>query len=150
MALNRRTGRFYQSGSPIVETVGGVTAEQLEHVLRHSSDAEEAATHIERIVLGKEMLPMDIGKQAHPGADQAQNNITLNDIERLITARVANETVKIIEPIQKEMQEALNSVRDLASRLTETITKMQRKPGRPPKNKSQEAANQPAHDGSTE
>lgn len=132
LALNRATGKFYQSGGEIRETIGGISHDQLRQILLHAETPEQAATAIENTVLGKEMLPIDRVKEEPTGS-----SLSADVVERMVTARVANEVAKIAAPIQQQMQETLREMKDFVNRLTATAP-AKKKPGRPPKKKVEE------------
>lgn len=125
LALNRATGKKFQSGGDVRETVGGVGHDQLKQILRHADSAEQAAIHIENAILGNDMLPVDSVKaQQAPG-------LSVEVVEKLITARVGNEVAKCLSPIMDQIISMQRDMKESMNRLSSAPTPEKKKIGRP-------------------
>lgn len=134
LALNRATGRTYQSGGEIRETIGGLSHEQLRQILLHAETPEQAANAVENAILGKDMLPIDTVK-----AQMANSGLTADVVERMVTNRVANEVAKIVAPIQQQMNDTLRDMKEVVNRMSMQPPPPQpKRRGRPPKKKLEE------------
>lgn len=134
LALNRATGKKFQSGGDVRETVGGIGHDQLRQILRHSDNAEQAAIHIENAILGNDMLPVDTVKA------QPTSGLSIEVVDRLITARVGNEVAKCLSPIMDQILAMQQDMKESMNRLSSAPTPEKKKIGRPKgsKNKAKE------------
>ncbi len=134
--LNKDTGKRFQSGGEIRETIGGLSHEQLRQILLHAETPEQAANAVEGAILGKDMLPVDSVK-----AQPAGTGMTSEVVERMVTNRVASEVAKIVAPIQQQMNETLRDMKEVLNRVMSAPAPQQpKKRGRPPKIRPEQPA----------
>ena len=115
IALNRATGRRYQSGGEIRVFAGGVTRDQLSQILRVAEDPVDAANRIEAMALGKDI------RQTEADPAPGSPGLSMEVVERLVTNRVAAEVTKVAEPLYRELGQVAKSVSDLV----ELVAKLQ-------------------------
>lgn len=128
LALNKWTGKRYQSGGEIRETIGGISHEQLRHILRHAESAEQAATMIESAVLGEDLGITE--RKALPEPSTMSPEV----IDRMVTNRVANEVAKCIAPVQEQMFAMLREMKEAMNRVQ--LAPQPKRLGRPPGSKN--------------
>lgn len=123
LAFNKPTGERWQSGSEKREFAFGVTAEQLDLILKHSESVDEAARRIEAVGLGREQVGGESRVEHVPGG-----GLSMEVVEKLIENRAASEVSRQMAPVHRELA---NLAKGLSTSLELIANLSSKKAGRP-------------------
>lgn len=142
-AVNKATGRRFQSGSEERVFAWGVRQEQYDLIMRHAEDAEDAARRLEASGLGNEQFA-----PTTTSAPMDRPSVSMEMVERLIENRVSAEVSRGTQPMFEAIHKMQTEVAELAKVISlaissiqqESVNKMPKKRGRPlgSKNKPKE------------
>lgn len=150
--MNRRSGKFYQSGDPKLEPCpGSIHETKLESVLNTSRDVNHAAERIEAMLLGAKE-PEDVAvveQESSPPPidfdavalmvekrviDRLLSNIA--DLQKNCRVEIANLRKELTDAVAKLNGHTFEVTNDHDKRLQKLEERVGRGPGRPPKKKT--------------